>query len=99
MDFLSIIAVAGGPSASAIALACFYLLTRRDLAEVRREIARVEREHKACCKMRAENEKELHGRVTSLATAQAALKTAHEERSNGLAERIGRIERAANSHG
>ena len=49
----------------------------------------------ACQHERRTQEAGLHGRVTALATAQAA----QDERSNGLAERVGRIERAANGHG
>ena len=70
--FFELLGAAGGPSA--LALGLFYLLMRRDMQEVRRDIADLREQERICQERRQEVEDHLHGRITEVATNLAHLR-------------------------
>lgn len=72
MDVLTLLGSAGGPSA--LALAVFYLLIRRDLREVKEDVRDLREDHRVCQTERRHEEANLHGRCTANETELARLK-------------------------
>ena len=72
MEFIQLLTAAGSPAV--VAVGAVYFLMKKDLKEVRRDVAELKEEARHCKEERCRSEAVLHGRVTDTQTNLANLK-------------------------
>ncbi len=82
------------PVGTMLTLAVRYGRTVQSVEELRADVVEIKRAIPLCQKERRDREAELHGRITELATTQAA----HQEKTEAVDYRVSRLEKRANGH-
>lgn len=72
MEFIQLLTAAGSPAV--VAVGAFYFLMKRDLKELRQDVAEIKEEARHCKEERCQSERILHDRVTKNQTNLANLK-------------------------